>query len=155
MADYLVFRTDSLSVALHVSFVERVLRAARVTPLPTAPAIVMGVINLHGEILPVVSLRKRFNLPDRDIGLGDPFLVARTSRRRLILTADSVVGVADYAPADIAAMDDVLPGLEHVHGVVKARDGIVFIHDLEQFLSLDEETGLAMAMAASAKQEAT
>lgn len=152
MAEYLVFRVDSLSIALRVSAVERVFRSVRVSPLPQAPTVVTGVVNVHGDIFPVVSLRKRFGLADREISLSDQFLVTRMSRWRLILMVDSVLEMAAYAPEAIVAANDVLPGLEHVHGAVQSREGVVFIHDLERFLSLHEEVALTQAMATAAQE---
>ena len=55
--------------------VEQVLPMVWVTPLPEAPEIVIGVINVHGSVLPVLDIRKRFDLPTRAWGLTTKLVV--------------------------------------------------------------------------------
>ncbi|MBI4530070.1 MAG: chemotaxis protein CheW, partial [Candidatus Latescibacteria bacterium] len=76
-----VFTLDEQRYALHLSAVERVVCSVEVTPLPKAPEVVLGVINVQGQVLPVVNIRKRFQLPERGITLTDHFIVAQTARR--------------------------------------------------------------------------
>ena len=55
-----VFALDEPRYALPLSAVERVVRAVEITPLPKAPEIVLGVINMQGQVVPAVDIRKRF-----------------------------------------------------------------------------------------------
>lgn len=152
MEKYLVFSLDELRVALPLSQVERVIRAIYITALPNAPAIVSGVINVHGRIIPVVDMRRRFRLDERRLALTDRFVIARTARRRVVLVVDEVRGVMECpAPARVDG-EDILPGLDYVEGVVKLADGLVLIHNLERFLSLDEEETLEHAIAAATER---
>jgi purine-binding chemotaxis protein CheW len=117
-----------------------------ISPLPQAPAVALGVISVHGRVVPVLDLRRRFGFPLCDYGLTAHLLVARTSRRTLALPVDEVHGVSEVAAEDIAPPDAVLPGIAHVAGIVALADGLLFIHDLEACLSLDEEQRLAAAL---------
>ncbi len=137
-----VFAIEGQRYALPLSAVERVLPMVAVSPLPQAPAIALGVINVHGRVLPVLDIRQRFGLPPRDYGLRSHLLVSRTRRRTLALPVDEVLGVSEVAAEDIAPPDAVLPGVAHVAGIVALADGLLFIHDLDAFLSLDEEQRL-------------
>src|SRR5204862_2893560 len=119
-----------------LSAVERIVRMVEITPLPQAPPIILGVINVQGQIVPVVNARRRFRLPDREITLEDHLLIARTSRRPVALVADVVVGVVQSLGAQMIEADKVLPGLDYMEGVQKLPDGRVVIHDLDSFLSL-------------------
>ena len=76
----------------------------------------------------------------------DHFLIARTARRALALVIDEAHGVIEYAPSDLIDSDRIVPGLGQFQGVVKLDDGLVLIHDLEKFLSLDEARTLDEAM---------
>lgn len=142
-----VFLLDEQRYALHLSVVERVVRAVEVTPLPKAPAIVLGVMNVQGRIIPVVNLRRRFRLPERDIDLGDQLIIAHTAKRPVALTADAVTSV-EISEQEIVSRETILPGLGYVTGAVKLDDGLVLIHDLDTFLSLDEEKALDEALQA-------
>jgi purine-binding chemotaxis protein CheW len=73
-----LFTLDAGRYALSLEVVERVVPALELTPLPTAPDIVQGVFNLHGRIVPVMNLRRRFGLPERAIELSDHLIVAQT-----------------------------------------------------------------------------
>lgn len=147
MAEYAILYFDELRVALPLSFVERVVRAVYLTPLPDAPEIVLGVVNLAGRIIPAVNMRRRFRLPEREIALTDQLVIAHTAQRSVALVTDTVDGISEYAEPDIVDAETILPGLEYIEGVVKLRDGLVLIHNLDRFLSLEEAVSLDRAMA--------
>jgi purine-binding chemotaxis protein CheW len=64
----------------------------------------------------------------------------------MALTVDAVCGVVERSELEIIEPASVLPGIEYVKGVVKFADGIIFIHDLDDFLSLEEENALESAI---------
>lgn len=146
MLQLVVFVIEGERYALPLPAVERVLPMVAVSPLPKAPAIALGVINLHGQVIPVVDIRRRFDLPPRDYGLTARLLVARTIRRLLALPVDEVLGVREVAAEAVIPPEAVLPGIGHVAGIVALADGLLFIHDLDAFLSLDEEQQLTEAL---------
>lgn len=149
MDEYVVLCFDALRIALPLSGVERVIRAVYVTPLPGAPAIVCGMVNVQGRVIPVVNMRRRFRLPEREMALTDRIVIAHTAQHPVALVADSVSGVLEHAGPDSVDAETILPGLEYVDGVVKLDDGLILIHDLDRFLSLDEAEALDRAMAAA------
>ena len=140
------FFLDDRRYALHLDVVERIIPAVEITPLPKAPEIVLGLINIRGRIVPVLNIRRRFRLPDRETELTDHFIIADTSKRTVALPADSASGVIQIFEGEITEATDILPALEYVKGVVKLKDGLLLIHDLESFLSLEEETALNEAL---------
>ncbi|HEY8118948.1 MAG TPA: chemotaxis protein CheW [Methylophilaceae bacterium] len=142
-----VFLVDEQHYALPLATVNRIVRAVEVTPLPEAPAIVLGAINVEGRIIPVLNLRRRFLLPEREIGTADQFLIAITTLRMVALVIDEALDVIEYKQSDIISSDQIVPGLEQFQGVVKLNDGLVLIHDLEKFLSLEEADMLDSALA--------
>ena len=141
-----VFDIEGQRYALPLNDVERVLPMVAESPLPQAPAVVLGVINLHGQVIPVLDLRCRFGLPLCDYGLTARLLVVRTSRRILALAVDEALGVREIAQETITRPDALLPGIGHVAGIVTLLDGLLFIHDLEVCLSLEEERRLTDAL---------
>lgn len=144
--ELVVFTLDEQRYALRLAAVERVVQAVEITPLPKAPEIVLGMINAQGRIVPVVNVRKRFQLPEREVELSDQFIIARTSRRTAALVVDAVNDVVPCTEAQVVASEKILPGLEHVEGVLKLPDGMILLHDLDRFLSLDEEQALEEAL---------
>ena len=142
----IVLTVDGQTYALHLEAVERVLRMAEVTPLPGAPDVVEGVINIQGEVVPVVSIRRRLGLGQRPVGAADSLVVARARNRRLAIIAESVVGVAERPADAVVCAGDLAQGIRHIEGVLKTSDGLVLIHDLDRFFSPKEEQSLDLAL---------
>ena len=142
----LIFAIAALRCALDIATVETIIRAVEITPLPKAPDIVLGVINIRGRVIPVLNIRKRFGLPEREISINDSLIIAGTSGRPVALVVDEVSGVIEYNDSAVVKPGDIVPRLEYIGGVVKLNDGLVLIHDLDKFLSLEEEQLLDQAL---------
>lgn len=142
----LVFQLDETRYALRLSAVLRVIRAVEITRLPKAPDIILGVIDLHGQIIPIINIRKRFQLGDRDMSPEDQIVIAQTSARVVGLVIESTSSLTELSSASIVPPESIVPGIRYLEGVVRLENDIVFINDLEKFLSLDEEAQLDIAM---------
>jgi len=141
-----IFRVEDQRYGLPLSMVERIVRAAEVTPLPKAPAIVIGVLDVEGRVLPVLNIRQRLGMPECKISPAHQFVIARTSKRGVVFVIDEALGVVALPSTGIVGAAQIVPGLEHIRGVVQLPDGLVLIHDLERFLSLQEERALDEAL---------
>ncbi|MDA8325784.1 MAG: chemotaxis protein CheW [Nitrospiraceae bacterium] len=142
----LVFTLEDQRYAVALSSVEKVIRCVEVSPLPKAPEIVSGIINMQGTIVPVFNLRKRFRLPEREIDIGDQMVVAKTSGRTVSFGVDGVEGVIEWPRGKIVPHEKIHPEMQYVEGVIKLADGMVLIHGLDRFLSLDEKKKLDNAL---------
>lgn len=141
-----VFRVADQQFALELSAVEKAVRIVEVSPLPKSPEHILGIINYHGEIIPVINIRMLFNLPEREIELTDKLLIAQTSLRTPALWIDSVSEVIEIANDDIIKSEKIFLGVEFVKSIFKLDNGIVFISDLDQFLTDDEISLLIAAL---------
>jgi purine-binding chemotaxis protein CheW len=146
---YLVFLLDDQRYALHLAAIERVVRMVGITPVSSGPDILLGIVNLEGRVIPAIDVRQRFHLPKRETSLSDRLIFARTERRSVALVADTVTGVIECSEQSLIAAESILPGLGHVEGIIKFEDGLILIHNLGKFLSLEEEASVDMALAAS------
>lgn len=143
---WVVFALGSNRYGLPLASVERVVRAAAVTPLPRAPEVVLGALDLQGRILPVFDLRHRFGLPPRAIDPADQFVIARTADREVALVVDVVHGLLSHPRKAVVASERLSPDLKHIQGVIPADDGMVLIQDLQKLLSEEEARALNEAM---------
>jgi purine-binding chemotaxis protein CheW len=141
-----VWTLDDQRYALPLSAVKRIVRLVEISSLPKAPSIILGVINVQGQIIPVVNVRKRFRLPEREVRLSDQLIIAFTSKQTVGVIVDTVVGVVEQTAGRIFAAEQIFPGLGYIAGVAKMDDGMVLIHDLGTFLSSEEEGTLDEAM---------
>jgi purine-binding chemotaxis protein CheW len=149
-AQWVVFCLDESRYALPLAAVDRILRAVHITPLPRAPGIVLGAIDVQGRVLPVFNIRRRFGLPERAVDPADHFLIAHTALRTVVLVIDTAQGVFEHAAAAVTETASIARDLEHIRGVIQLDDGLVLIHDLEHFLSPDEARVLDEAMSGQA-----
>jgi len=146
MIRLVLLTVDGQTYALHLEAVDRVLRMVEVTPLPGAPDAVEGVVNIRGEVVPVVSIRKRLGLAHRGVGASDSLVLAHARARRLAIIAESVLGVVERPADAVVSTGDIAHGVRHIEGVLKTGDGLVLIHDLERFFSPEEEQSLDLAL---------
>jgi purine-binding chemotaxis protein CheW len=144
-----VFSLDEQRYGLDLVATERVLAAVEITLLPKAPSIVLGIFSLHGRIVPVVNVRRRFRLPQRELRPGDQLIVARAAGRTVALAVDATHGVVEVQTAGVVTPAAILPDLPFVRGVAQLPDGLVLLHDLTTFLALDEAEALDDALRAT------
>jgi len=146
IARWVVFGLDAGRYALPLEVVERIVRAAHITPLPLAPPVVLGAIDVQGHVLPVFNLRRKFRLPERTVDPADQFLIVSAAQRRVVLVIDAAYGVLELPAAAMIDAAHIAPTLGHVRGVIALEDGLVLVHDLEVFLSPEEAHALDEAM---------
>jgi purine-binding chemotaxis protein CheW len=142
----LVFALDDPHYAIPSAIVDRVIRAVEISPLPRAPRVVIGVINVQSRIIPVVDIRSLFHLPAREMEVGDQLIIARTPRRVMALVVDRVIGISEVPEEKVVSAESALPFAEYLQGVAKLEEGLLLIYDLDRFLSLDEEGQLDAAL---------
>jgi len=113
------FTLEGQSFALDLGTVHRVVRAIEVTPLPNAPDIILGVINVRGELATVVDLRHRFRMPTREIRPSDQFILVSmpTSSTGIdsISTAqassDSTSATNTISPTNVPTLDSKIQAM--------------------------------------------
>lgn len=121
--------------------VREVVRAVALTRLADAPAIIEGIFDLRGEIVPVLDLRKRFQFPAKPLSPDEHFLVVAAGDRTRAFRADRVVEIVDVPEAL-----DATPASDRVAGVARTGDGLAIILDLEAFLDEAESASLDAAL---------
>jgi purine-binding chemotaxis protein CheW len=145
--EVLLFLLEGQRYALPMEDVRELVRAVRLTPLPRAPTVVEGLLNLRGELLPVLDMRRRFRLPARPLSSSDHLVVAQAGPRRVVLRVDRAEGLLSLEPGQLDASPRELPGVGYVAGALKLPDGLVLLHDLRTFLSEAEALELEEALA--------
>jgi purine-binding chemotaxis protein CheW len=150
----LLFTIDDHRYGIAAQAVAEIVRAVAITPLPNAPPVIAGLIDVRGAVIPVFDLRRRFGLPARDVELADHFIIVRASRRMAVLHVDRVLDLVDVDDAAISTLADQLQSPVHVAGVATLDDGLAVIHDVDAFLSRAEEESLEAALAANGGADA-
>lgn len=139
----LLVSLDALKLGVPVAVVEGVVRAAEITPLSQGPTAVAGIINFHGEILPVVDLRSRFRLAAKALAAEDHFVIVRLARRALAIAVDEATDVLEFDRERLLPAADLLPWLEGIQGVLRLEDGLLIVNDPDRFLDIDDWDALS------------
>jgi len=139
-----VFRLGPEAFGLRLHEVREIIMAGQVTPVPRAPAFIEGVLNLRGEVMPVIDLRARFGLPRQ----------ANTSLSRIIIspiegifTGLVVDAVDEVRSVDQRKLEDpptvtTAGANAYIQKVARTDAGVIFILDIQQLLSDVEEQQL-------------
>ena len=143
--DLLTFTLDTHRYALPRACVHEVVRAVAVAPLPSGPEVVKGMINLRGRIVPVFDVRQRFRARPVPLHPDHHFVIAQAGPRAVALWVDRATDIVDV-PAEQVDAAAVPPGTQYVAGVARLPDGLLVIHDVERFLSLEEAGRLDEAL---------
>jgi purine-binding chemotaxis protein CheW len=111
-----------------------------VTRVPKSPVFVEGVINLRGEIVPIVDLRKRFGLSVRPICLDTRVIIVEINETLVGMIVDQVVEVFRLNMAEIQQAPEITKTVDSyfINGVAKINDRLVVLLNLERTLSQDE-----------------
>jgi len=145
LSDKLVtFRLGDDHFAADVHAVERVLRYAAPTSVPDMPEYIEGVMDYLGRVVPLVNLRRRFELPVMPPGPETRTLILNVSGEWIGVVVDSVTEVAPFDPAKVAPPPKLFRGLaaEYLKGIVRHGDRLVIYLDVEQLLSTTERIAL-------------
>jgi purine-binding chemotaxis protein CheW len=142
----LVFMLDQRQFGLPLTRVERVVRAVDVTPLPRAPAMVAGVVDLQGTLVPVISMRRCLEMPDRPLDVDDQFVISRTIKRSVALIVDHVKDIVTCPAEAMVPAKEILPRWKTVQGVIQLETGLALVEDLDSLLSLEEDQMLEQAL---------
>jgi len=134
----IVFTLEDIRCGLALDAVERVVRVVEITSLPGELPMLLGVINVQGEVVPVLDICQRFGLALRPIQLSDQLIITRVGVRTLALKVADVCEVRDYRKSELTSAAAIYPHLSFITGVVKASDGLIIIQDLNQLLSVEE-----------------
>lgn len=123
--------------AIRVKEVQEINKLVSIRYVPRAPRFVEGVINLRGQIIPVLNLRERFDLETIEYDKHTRIIVTNLNQRRVGLIVDAIVGVLRIATSEIKDPPSDVVGhhLQFIEGFVEIDQNPIVILDLSQVLS--------------------
>jgi purine-binding chemotaxis protein CheW len=140
-----VVRLDRERYGVPIEHVHEIIRMQEVTRVPRAPSFVEGVINLRGQVIPVIDLRRRFGLPAGERDGACRIVVVEMNGARVGVVVDAVLEVmripesATVPPEEILTVSQVA----FLKGVAKHGDGLILLLDLQRVLEVHEQQVLA------------
>lgn len=134
---YIVFVLSGECYGLPVEGVREIVKELNITPVPGAPPAVEGVINLRGEILAVINLKKALGIEAvAGAGMERRIIVVGSGQVEAGLLVDFVSGIGEYAGADLDPPLMTLEKLkaEYLNGEIRSEDALIGILNLETIL---------------------
>lgn len=145
---YLTFHIVNEEFAIPVLKVREILGVQDITSVPRTPAFIKGVINLRGQVIPVVDLRLKFGIPEAEYTQLTCIVVVQVAvETRDLLVGIVVDGVSDVLSLAGSDIEDT-PNFGHavavpyLLGVAKTKDGVKILLDIDAVLSTPELGGL-------------
>jgi purine-binding chemotaxis protein CheW len=136
---YCSFFISDMFFGIEVCLVQEVIRYQEMTQIPLASHEIGGLINLRGQIVTAIDLRKRFGLPDRAAGKLPMNVVIRTDDAAVSLLVDEIGDVLEVEPDAFESPPETLMGTarEMISGVYKLKDRLLLILDTKITVSLE------------------
>jgi purine-binding chemotaxis protein CheW len=144
--EILTFELSGQRFGIHLRSVREVVRAVAISPLPGAPSVIEGIIDVRGEVVPVFDLRARFGLLPRPVWPTQHLIIARVGDRLVAVRVDRAEWMVEVEDGAVVDATRVASSAKHIAGVATLEDGLVLIHDLDTFLNAFESQALEEAM---------
>jgi len=145
MKQFAVFRLGGEEFGVDIFKVIEILNPVRRYSIPDMPGFFSGVISLRGAVIPLIDLRRRFNLksrPDRE-----RIIVVRVGGQRAGLCVDSVTEITSFADSDIVPPPPIFRGFkpEFLLGLGKKGERVIVLLDADMILTSEERAVLRVA----------
>lgn len=141
---YCTFHLDGLSFGVEVEMVQEVIRYQDMTSVPLAPSTIRGLINLRGQIVTAIDMRRRLEMSDRDGSELPMNVVVRTEEGAVSLLVDEIGDVLELEDDNFEAPPATLSGFARnlIRSVYKLDGGLLLILDTKQAISVGEAAAL-------------
>ncbi len=145
---FLTFTLQNEEYGIEILKVQEIKGFSKITPIPNAPPFVRGVMNLRGTVVPIIDLRARFSMEDKDYDQFTVIIVANVGTRVVGLVVDTVSDVLNIPSEAIAAPPELASSSETscITGMGKLGDRIVMLLDIARLVGA--ETALLETTAA-------
>ncbi len=133
-AHFVAFRVAGHTYGVALEHVERVLYMVAVTPVPEPAPCVMGAIDLHGQVVPVLNARERLGHPSRCPGVDDRLLVVRTDGGRFAVVVDETLQVIGARPEELQPSHATVQNKQLLQAILRSDGQMVLVLDPSQLV---------------------
>ncbi len=131
---YLTFQVDNEVYGFDISYVSDINRMQEITLVPQQNNFVSGVINLRGQIIPVIEIRRRFNKEHREYDDRTCIIVMNFETYTVGVIVDTVLEVIAVVKDEITSQKTSEKKSRFVQGIIKLNEQMVTLMDIEKLL---------------------
>ena len=138
------FQLGSEEYGVDISQVQEIIRMVEITHVPRAPHFMEGVINLRGQLIPIIDLRTRFGMQRIDATKSTRIVVTEIGTKRVGIVVDAVSEVLNIPIENVEDAPEMIAGVgtEYIQGVGKIDDRLIIMLDLTMVISGEEKAQL-------------
>ncbi|HCJ66439.1 MAG TPA: hypothetical protein DHV62_03725 [Elusimicrobia bacterium] len=125
--------------SIEVNRVKEIVRLVEITPVPKAPFFVEGIIDVRGEIVPVISLKKMFALGEERYTLHTQIIITEIDKRIIGLIADATGEIISLEKEKIKPPLETLPLHNFLFGIAELEEQLLLLLDLNKILSYEQK----------------
>ena len=140
------FRLKDESYGINVMQVQEVLRISEIAPVPGAPAYVLGIINLRGNVVTVIDTRTRFGLPTTERDDASRIVIIESDQQVVGILVDSVAEVVELRQSEIDSAPNIGndESSRYIQGVASRDEDLLIVVDLNKLLTDEEWSEMAV-----------
>ena len=144
------FHLGNEEYGVDISQVQEIIRMVEITHVPRAPHFMEGVINLRGQLIPIIDLRTRFGMGREKHTKNTRIVVTEIGSKRVGIIVDSVSEVLNLPIENVEDAPEMIAGVgtEYISGVGKLNDRLIILLDLQKVISSSEKAELETVDAA-------
>ncbi len=137
---YLQFSLGKECYALHLLTVKEVVTVPPCTPLPNSPAYYNGIMNLRGQIISIIDLRKKLNIKTQVTENEEAVIIAEIQGIGIGLIVDSINKVLNIKTNEVSEVPEVSSQVnaQYIQGVYQVDNRLTILLDLESILNIKE-----------------
>lgn len=138
---YVIFKLGKEEYGVDIMNVKEISEFKESVKIPNTPKFIDGIINLRGDITPIINLKKRFDLDENGANSDTRIIVIHINNKQVGFVVDEASQVIRIREEDIEPAPDLVAGVDkrYITGVGKLENKIVLLLDLEYILTDDEK----------------
>ncbi len=141
------FRLDKEIYGLPIDSISKIISMVTITPIPKVHHAIEGIINVRGDIVPVINLRRYLGVPEVPLGLHTPIVLVQMPERTMGLIVDEVMDVLEVEAEQVTHLEQIIPEelgeVPILQGVVHSREGAILLLDIERLFLPSQAKALA------------
>lgn len=141
LSKIIVFQLKNEQYGVNLQQVRSIERLLPITPVPQTSDFIKGVINLRGDIIPIIDVKERLHIGKTEQTETTRILIVQIETTQVGLMVDAATDVVDIDPSMVEPAPNIVGGVtkDYLQGVAKLEDKLMVLLDLECVLNMEEK----------------